>query len=198
MGKENQKHKNKRMNQKKKERDNPSLIVFCVVVLIAGMYMLCKRKSDYDEEDDRYKTKNSFEEFHANTLSSALQSRLQTMSDVEIVAFIRNRILPVHEEAVRAVVFVPGQYSETLNKNIIRICVRDNRGRVFPINTLIHVGLHELAHTCMSEYDPEHSEKFFATFNPLLRKAVLFKIFDPEEKLDGQYMKSCTRKGRRP
>lgn len=182
--------------QTQNQRDDPSMIVFCVAFFIVGAYILCKKRFDSDEENEtNTETENSFLEFHRNNSSpSVLQARLQTLSDVEIVGFIRNKILPVHEKAVRAVVFVPGQYSETLNKNIIRICVRDSRGRIFPVNTLVHVALHELAHTCMSEYDPDHSEKFFATFNPLLEKAILLKIFNPKEKLDVHYMDSCTRK----
>lgn len=122
-----------------------------------------------------------------------IQSKLNKMTDGEIVEVLRRRILRVDDNAVRSVVFEPGTVSETVNKRIVRICVRDARGRVFPINTLVHVALHELAHTVMTEYDFDHSERFQAVFAPILQRAVDLKVYDPEEGVVDSYVPMCTR-----
>ena len=185
------------------------MLVFCVAAFVAGLYFICKIKHDSQDEDS---FENSFEDSFADSFEEPtknffeeptksgfglgdLQSRVNEMSDSQIVQFIRNKILPVNPRAVQAVHFVPGTFSETLNKNIIRICVRNKKSKkVYPVNTLVHVALHELAHTIMDEYDPNHSEKFFNTLDPLVNRAIVLGIYDAREETAVDYMESCARK----
>ena len=123
------------------------------------------------------------------------QSKMDGLDDERVVEIVRRRILPlVVETGVRGVSFEPGYFSETLDKRIIRLCVRDTRGRVFPVNTLVHVALHELAHASMVEYDFDHSDVFQAQFKPILERAVELKIFDPRAGVSPSYERMCARK----
>jgi hypothetical protein len=176
-------------------KKNPSMLVFYVAAFVGGLYILCRIKLHaQDDEDEHDYEEEFFEELGKE--ESDLQLRVNNMSDADVVKFIRNRILRVDERAIRAVQFVPGTFSETVNKTIIRICVRNPRTKtVYPINTLVHVALHELCHTMMSDFDFDHSERFFRNLEPLVNRAISLGIYDEEEGVVDDYMESCARKG---
>lgn len=68
--------------------------------------------------------------------------------------------------------------SYTEDKSIIYLCLKDEKGDYYPINTLIYVILHELAHLLNRE-DFGHTEAFNKIFDKLLCKAASKGIYDP-------------------
>jgi predicted metal-dependent hydrolase len=68
--------------------------------------------------------------------------------------------------------------SYTEDKTIIYLCLRDENGRYYPINTLIYVALHEIAHLLNKE-DYGHTPAFHKIFDKLLCDASAKGIYDP-------------------
>lgn len=68
--------------------------------------------------------------------------------------------------------------SYTLNKNSIYLCLKDENGEYYPLNMLVYVFIHELAHFCNKE-DVGHTEKFHQIFEELLDKAHEMGIYNP-------------------
>lgn len=71
-----------------------------------------------------------------------------------------------------------GQKSYTINKEKIYICLLDENGQYYPINMLIYVFLHELAHLLNKE-DTGHTEKFHEIFQQLINKAHKLGVYNP-------------------
>ena len=66
----------------------------------------------------------------------------------------------------------------TEDKSVIFMCLRDAEGKVYPMNTLVYVVLHELAHL-LNKKDYGHTEEFNKIFEGLLCKAVSKNIYNP-------------------
>jgi len=74
-----------------------------------------------------------------------------------------------------------GTSAFTEDKSIIYLCLRDEAGRFYPINTLMYVGLHEIAHL-LNRVDFGHTPAFYDQFNKLLCKAAAKGVYDPSAK----------------
>lgn len=70
--------------------------------------------------------------------------------------------------------------SYTEDKTIIYLCLRDEKGQFYPINTLIYVALHEIAHLLNKE-DYGHTAAFHRIFDDLLCKAAAKGVYDPNK-----------------
>lgn len=68
--------------------------------------------------------------------------------------------------------------SYTEDKSIIYLCLRDEKGQYYPINTVMYVALHEIAHLLNKE-DFGHTPAFHRTFDKLLCDAAAKKVYDP-------------------
>jgi hypothetical protein len=79
---------------------------------------------------------------------------------------------------VKDVKLYKGQKSYTINKQKIYICLFDENGEYYPINMLIYVFLHELAHLLNKE-DTGHTEKFHEIFQELIYKAHSLGLYNP-------------------
>jgi hypothetical protein len=66
-----------------------------------------------------------------------------------------------------------GNQSLTRNKSEIFLCTKDKEGSYYPMNMLIHVTLHEIAHVLCSKFDTTslHSKEFYLIYNKLAAKA---------------------------
>lgn len=64
-----------------------------------------------------------------------------------------------------------GASSFTEDKTIIYLCLRDTVGNYYPINTLVYVALHEIAHL-MNRKDYGHTKAFYDVFDRLLCQAA--------------------------
>jgi hypothetical protein len=63
-----------------------------------------------------------------------------------------------------------GNSAHTRNKNVIVLCIQDEHGRYYDMDTMMYVTLHEVAHV-ISKSDG-HTEEFKSNFSLLLQKAI--------------------------
>ena len=64
-----------------------------------------------------------------------------------------------------------GHSSFTEDKTIIYLCLKDEKGNYYPINTLVYVALHEIAHL-INKQDFGHTKAFYEEFDKLLCAAA--------------------------
>jgi hypothetical protein len=70
--------------------------------------------------------------------------------------------------------------SYTEDKSIIYLCLRDEKGQYYPMNTIIYVALHEIAHL-INRNDFGHTPAFHKIFDKLLCQAASKGIYDPKK-----------------
>lgn len=68
--------------------------------------------------------------------------------------------------------------SYTINKKRVYLCLKDEHDDYYPINMLMYVAIHELAHVLCDEVG--HTPKFQRIFKELLIKAQKIGIYDPK------------------
>jgi hypothetical protein len=68
--------------------------------------------------------------------------------------------------------------SYTEDKSIIYLCLRNEQGQYYPVNTLIYVALHEIAHLLNRE-NFGHTAAFYKEFDKLLCQATEKGVYDP-------------------
>jgi hypothetical protein len=68
--------------------------------------------------------------------------------------------------------------SYTINKKRVYLCLRDDNDNYYPMNMLMYVAIHELAHVLCNEVG--HTPKFQTIFKQLLTKAETLGIYDPK------------------
>ena len=71
-----------------------------------------------------------------------------------------------------------GKRSYTVNKEHVYLCLRDEHGDYYDINTLVYVTLHEFAHV-NNKADIGHTENFNNHFDDLLLRAESLGVYDP-------------------
>jgi len=74
--------------------------------------------------------------------------------------------------------FFRGSKRYTINKQKVYLCLYDERNEYYPMNMLMYVALHELAHCLCKEIG--HTESFFEIFRKLLKKAEEVGVYDPD------------------
>ena len=67
--------------------------------------------------------------------------------------------------------------SYTINKKKVYLCLKDENENYYPMNMLMYVAIHELAHVLCDEIG--HTPKFHKIFHQLLDKAHILEIYDP-------------------
>lgn len=68
--------------------------------------------------------------------------------------------------------------SYTINKQKVYLCLRDDKEKYYPMNMLMYVAIHELAHVLCDEIG--HTPKFHSIFSDLLLRATEIGIYDPD------------------
>lgn len=86
-------------------------------------------------------------------------------------------LIPVHP-VIKTLDLYKADKSYTINKQKIYLCVKDKNGEYYPLNMLVYVALHEIAHL-LNTYDVGHTEKFHEIFNQLLERAQKLGIYNP-------------------
>lgn len=84
--------------------------------------------------------------------------------------------------------FYIGSESYTEDKERIYICMKDKDGEYYPYNTLLNVGLHELAHAFSQTIDKDHvGEEFNSLYIELRNKAESLGLFNPNIPVQSDY-----------
>jgi hypothetical protein len=79
--------------------------------------------------------------------------------------------------------------SFTINKERIFLCLYDETGNYYPLNMLIYVILHEIAHY-LNKDDIGHTQKFHEKFEEVLNKATELGIYNPSIPIIKNYCNS--------
>ncbi len=75
--------------------------------------------------------------------------------------------------------------SFTINKKVVHMCLKDEKGDYYDNNSLVYVLLHEIAHVINATVG--HDPMFNNIFNDLLDIAQQKKIYDPEIPMVNSY-----------
>ena len=105
------------------------------------------------------------------------QIREHHLQDDPMLHHLRQVLEPVHP-AMKHVKLYKADKSYTINKDKIFLRVKDNNGEYYPLNMLVHVVLHELAHW-LNKKDVGHTEEFHRIFDELLVKASEVGSYNP-------------------
>lgn len=82
--------------------------------------------------------------------------------------------------------FYQGRKSYTINKRKVYLCLYDPKtGEPYPLNMLMYVAIHELAHVFCDEIG--HTTKFHQIFNNLLYRAEAKGVYDSSIPLISNY-----------
>lgn len=90
---------------------------------------------------------------------------------------LRKILIPVHP-IFNEIELYKGQKSYTINKKKVYLCLYDENGDYYNMNTLVYVLLHEIAHVLNKE-DVGHTKAFNEQFDILLRRAEDQGVFNP-------------------
>lgn len=74
--------------------------------------------------------------------------------------------------------FYEDNKSYTINKQKVYLCLKDDQDEYYPMNMLMYVAIHELAHVLCNEIG--HTPKFHSIFSDLLLRATEIGIYDPD------------------
>ncbi len=77
---------------------------------------------------------------------------------------------------IQSIQLYKGGKSYTLNKQKIYLCLKDEHGEYYNLNTLCYVLLHELSHVKNDEIG--HGDKFQRIFDNLLKEAKKRGVYD--------------------
>lgn len=106
------------------------------------------------------------------------QVREHHLQDDEMLHVLRKVIDPVLSDEMKAKLkLYKGDKSYTINKEKIFLCLKDENNQYYPLNMLVYVTLHEIAHVLNNE-DVGHTEKFHEKFDALLEKAASLGVFN--------------------
>lgn len=90
---------------------------------------------------------------------------------------IQARLQKIHPQAQQIRLF-RGSKSYTLNKQKVYLCLYDENRQYYPMNMLMYVAIHELAHCVCKEIG--HTPLFFEIFRNLLIEAEKLGVYDPD------------------
>lgn len=79
-----------------------------------------------------------------------------------------------------------GERSYTINKEKVFLCLYNENGEYYNLNTLIYVLCHEISHILNSE-DVGHTPKFHEKFEQLLDRAIELGAFNPSIPIPKDY-----------
>lgn len=78
---------------------------------------------------------------------------------------------------IENITFQRATKSYTINKSKVHICIYDENGEPYPLNMLIYVIIHEIAHVITKSIG--HTDEFYANFDKLLELSIIKGIYDP-------------------
>jgi len=99
------------------------------------------------------------------------------LQDDPMLYTLKEVLKPVHP-VISQLKLYKGDKSYTINKNKIFLCLYDENGEYYPLNMLVYVLLHEIAHL-LNDKDVGHTPAFHAQFDELLDRATQLGIYNP-------------------
>lgn len=99
------------------------------------------------------------------------------LQDDPMLYTLKRLIEPLHP-VVKNLKLYKGDKSYTINKDKIFMCLKDKNGEYYPLNMLLYVLIHELAHR-VNDFDVGHTPKFYEIFEQLLQQATELGIYNP-------------------
>lgn len=110
---------------------------------------------------------------------------LPTVKEHFLISKIKEQIAVI-DDKLKDLDIREASSSYTEDKTTIYLCLRDERNNFYPMNTLIYVTLHEIAHL-LNKQDFGHTEAFYKIFDKLLCDAASQGIYDPTKPHDSWY-----------
>lgn len=105
------------------------------------------------------------------------QIKEHNLQEDPMLYVLKEALLPVHP-VIEQLSLYKGDKSYTINKQKVFLCLYDENGDYYPLNMLIYVLLHEVAHV-LNTKDVGHTPAFHAKMDELLDKATELGIFNP-------------------
>jgi hypothetical protein len=97
---------------------------------------------------------------------------------------VLNKIRGLHP-IIENISFQRADKSYTINKSKVHICIYDENGDPYPLNMLIYVTIHEIAHVITKSIG--HTDEFYKNFDYLLEQATNKGMYDPSIPLIQNY-----------
>jgi len=114
-----------------------------------------------------------------------LHEKMTVLHSAPVIAELRNHLRPMFGEKIDKIPIFGGNHTYTEDKEKIVLCTDKNQ-KVYDINLLTYVLLHEIAHMMCDEYG--HTQKFIKIFMGLLKQATDLGLYDPKMPLkDKEY-----------
>ncbi len=79
-----------------------------------------------------------------------------------------------------------GETAYTEDKTTIYLCLNDENGKPYPMNTLLYVALHEISHV-LNTKSYGHDKNFSDIFDKLLCRAARLGVYDPNSRHPEMY-----------
>jgi hypothetical protein len=106
-----------------------------------------------------------------------IQIKENHLQDDPMLHTLKKILQPVHP-MFKNIKLYKGDKSYTINKEKTFLCLYDENGNYYPINMLIYVLLHEIAHS-INQKDIGHTPEFHRIFDELLQKAAAIGVYNP-------------------
>lgn len=103
-----------------------------------------------------------------------------------LLRHIHQRMIEL-DPIAKDVYLVTGDRSFTRNKKMISICTRRQDGSLYPMNDLMQVAVHELAHVKHDGDSSHHQDTWLAIFHDLLDRAHVLGICDKTLPVEENY-----------
>lgn len=98
---------------------------------------------------------------------------------------IKGILTEISPEAASRISVNKGDKSYTINKRDIYLCLKDEKGDYYNMNTLVYVSVHELAHVLCKSID--HTDEFNQIFESLLQRAQSLGYYNPNIQIPENY-----------
>ena len=102
-----------------------------------------------------------------------------------MVQKLKSIIQKISPEAASKIRVYKGDKSYTINKRNVYLCLHDENGEYYSMNTLLYVALHEISHVLCDSIG--HTEEFDSIFKEILTKAEKMGYYDPNLKIPQDY-----------
>jgi hypothetical protein len=96
------------------------------------------------------------------------QVKEHLLQDDPMLEHLRMILIDVHP-VVSDLKLYKSDKSYTLNKEKVFLCLRDKNNQYYPLNMLLYVSIHEIAHVLCKSHG--HTEEFYQIFDTLLKRA---------------------------